>query len=210
MRALLLLLAGLPLAAAAQSVSLAGQMGSKALLVIDGQTQMLAVGETARGVRLLQLQGDQVLVERGGVQSTLRVGAAPVRLAGTAVASGGREVVIPAGAGGHFVTAGAINGRAVRFMVDTGATAVSLGRAEAERIGLDWRRGERVMTHTAGGPVAANVLTLNSVRVGEVEVYNVVAVVVPAEMPLVLLGNSLLGRFSMRRDTDVLRLELKP
>jgi aspartyl protease family protein len=50
-------------------------------------------------------------------------------------------------------------------------------------------------------------VTLNSVRVGEIEVINVPAVVMPAQMPHVLLGNSFLTRFQMRRDNDVMRLE---
>ncbi len=201
----------LPLSLTAQTVSLAGQMGSKALLVIDGQTQMRAVGESARGVRLLQLQGDTALVERAGLQSSLRVGAAPSRLAGTpAPATGGREIVIAAGPGGHFVTAGSINGRAVQFMVDTGATLVSLGQTDADRLGLDWRNGQRVMTHTANGSAAAVLVTLGLVRVGEVQLANVDAIVVPAALPVVLLGNSFLSRMQMRRENDVMRLELRP
>ena len=50
-------------------------------------------------------------------------------------------------------------------------------------------------------------VSLGSVRVGDVTVYNVDATVVPAPMEHVLLGNSFLGRFQMRRDNDVLRLE---
>jgi len=64
--------------ALAQSVSLGGLMGQKALLVIDGQTQVLAVGETARGVKLLKLQDGEALVESGGAQRALRVGGAAV------------------------------------------------------------------------------------------------------------------------------------
>jgi aspartyl protease family protein len=146
----------LPLAATAQTVSLAGQMGNKALLVIDGQTQMLAVGDSARGVRLLRLGADEAVVERDGQQSRLRVGGAPARLAGNASTAGApREIVIPAGPGGHFVAAGAINGRAVQFMVDTGATLVSISQIDAERIGLDWRSGRPVVTQTANGPASA-------------------------------------------------------
>jgi aspartyl protease family protein len=50
-------------------------------------------------------------------------------------------------------------------------------------------------------------LTLASVRVGDVEVPNVEAVVMPAAMPHVLLGNSFLTRFSMKREADTMRLE---
>ena len=66
------------------------------------------------------------------------------------------------------------------------------------------------MSSTANGTVPVHVLTLSAVRVGGVTVSNVTAVVVPAAMPYVLLGNSFLGRFSMRRDSDTLRLELRP
>ena len=50
---------------------------------------------------------------------------------------------------------------------------------------------------------------LRTWRVGEVEITQVGAVVMPQPMPYVLLGNSFLARFQMRRDNDVLRLELR-
>jgi aspartyl protease family protein len=209
LKAALLLAVVLPLAAAAQTVSLGGLMGQKALLVIDGQTQVLAVGESARGVRLLKLQDGEALVESGGTQRSLRVGGAPARLAGGGVAGGGREIVIPASSGGHFVTTGSINGRSVQFMVDTGATLVALSQIDAERLGVDYRSGPRILMQTANGSVQAHQVTLTSLRVGDVEVANVNAIVIPAAMPMVLLGNSFLGRFQMRRENDVMRLEMR-
>jgi aspartyl protease family protein len=92
-------------------------------------------------------------------------------------------------------------------MVDTGATLVAISQGEAERIGLDYRNAPRAMTQTANGAVPVHRINLNAVRVGEVEVANVDAVVIPAQMPYILLGNSFLGRFQMRRDNDVMRLE---
>ena len=198
-------------AAQALDVSLAGQMGAKALLVIDGQTQMLAVGESARGVRLLRWQDGAAVVENGGLQHSLRVGGSPARLAPSGrAASSAREVSIPVTSGGHFVTGGSINGRPVRFMVDTGATLVALSQAEAERIGVAYRDGERVMMNTANGSVPAHRVSLAQLRLGEVELANVAAIVLPAAMPMVLLGNSVLTRFQMRRENDVMRLELRP
>ncbi len=203
--AVLLTVAG---AAAAQSVTLAGSMGTKALLVIDGQPHTLAVGQSARGVTLLQLADGQAQVQRGDSTATLRLGGAPARLTGTPAAStSAQEIVLPVGLGGHFTSAGSINGRTVQFMVDTGATVVALSQGEAERIGLDWRNAPRALTHTANGAVPVHRISLRAMRVGEVEVNNVEAIVMPAQMPYVLLGNSFLGRFQMRRDNDVLRLE---
>jgi aspartyl protease family protein len=195
---------------AAQSVQFAGSMGAKALLVIDGQAHTLAVGETRAGVKLVSVADGVAQVERQGQASTLRLGAAPVALGGAARPSGAREIVVTAGAGGHFFVPGSINGRAVQFMVDTGATSVAIGQAEAERLGLDWRNGQRALSSTANGPVPVQLLTLSSVRVGEVQVANVSAIVMPAPMPYILLGNSFLTRFQMRRENDVMRLELRP
>jgi aspartyl protease family protein len=196
----------------AQTVTLSGTMGAdKALLVIDGQPQMLAPGATARGVTLRRLADGVAEVEVAGQRLQLRLGASPSRVGGGGDApSGGNQIVLPMGLGGHFGGQGAINGQPVQFMVDTGATVVALSQAEANRIGLDWKRGKPGYTHTANGTVPVYAINLSSVRLGNVEIANVAAVVVPAEMPMVLLGNSFLGRFSMRRDSDVMRLEKKP
>jgi aspartyl protease family protein len=191
----------------AQSVTLAGNMGAKALLVIDGQPHTLAVGQSAAGVTLLQLSDGQATVQSGSGRLTLRLGA-PARLAGTPqAATTPREIVLPMGLGGHFMSGGAINGRPVQFMVDTGATVVALSQTEAERIGLDYRSAPRAVTQTANGTVPVHRVNLNAVRVGEIEVNNIEAIVMPAQMPYVLLGNSFLARFQMRRENDLLRLE---
>lgn len=197
-------------AASAQQVMLAGSLGqSKALLVIDGQPQTLAVGATARGVTLKRLGEGEAEVEVDGRTRVLKLGMTPTRV-GQSGPPPGTQIVIPAGPGGHFTAAGAINGKPVRFMVDTGATAIALSQAEANRIGLEWQRGRPGTTQTAGGPVPVNFVNLTSVRIGDVEVNNVGAVVIPAELPMVLLGNTFLSRFSMHRETDVMRLERKP
>ncbi|GCL65015.1 retropepsin-like aspartic protease family protein [Pseudaquabacterium pictum] len=210
--AVTLVLAAMAAGAAAQSVSLQGSMGAhKALLVIDGQPQMLAVGASARGVTLRRLGDGEAEVEVGGQVRLLRLGAAPSRVGtGGGTAEGSGSIVLPMGSGGHFSAAGTINGKQVTFLVDTGATSVALSQSEANRIGLDWKRGRPGLTHTANGTVPVYAVNLTSVRVGDVEIANVAGVVVPSDMPVVLLGNSFLNRFNMRRDNDVMRLEKKP
>ena len=197
----------------AQSVSLAGSMGSdKALLMIDGQPRTLTVGASSQGVLLRRLGDGQAEVEVAGRKRTLTLGAAPARVdgAGGIAVVGDTDIVLPMGQGGHFSGSGAINGRAVQFLVDTGATTVALSQSEANRIGLDWKRGKPGLSNTANGLVPVYAVNLTSVRLGGVEVANVAAVVLPSEMPTVLLGNSFLGRFSMRQDGDVMRLVKKP
>lgn len=206
--ALLALAAG---TAAAQNVVLSGRMGERALLVIDGQPYTTAVGQTVAGVKLRGWAGEQAQLEHGGRSFTLTVGSTPVQLGAGAPrsGSGGREIVLTAGPGGHFATGGTINGKQVRFVVDTGATLVAIGKDDAQRLGLDLSTAQRGMTQTANGAVPVAVVTLNSVRVGDIELANVGAVVLPTPMPIVLLGNSFLSRLQMKRENDVMRLELR-
>lgn len=196
----------------AQTVTLNGALGTQqALLVIDGQPQAVPVGATVRGVKLLSLTATQAEVEAGGARRTLTLGAGPVRVSGGGGSAGGREIVLTAGPGGHFLTTGQINGRAAQFMVDTGATMVAIGQADADRMGIDYRSSaRRGYAETANGRVPTYAVTLTSVRVGDVEVANVDAMILPAAMPHVLLGNSFLTRFQMKRENDVLRLEKRP
>lgn len=198
--------------ARAQGVVLSGRMGERALFVVDGQPVTLKPGERRDGLRLLRwvgAAGDVAEVEIAGQRAQLRVGGTPSLVGGAVPRAAAREIVVSAGPGGHFTPAGAINGRPVRFMVDTGATLVALGRDEAARIGIDLADARPGVSQTANGPVPVHIVVLDRVRVGEVEIGQVGAVVMPQPMPYVLLGNSFLVRFQMRRDNDVLRLELR-
>lgn len=195
--------------AAAQSVVLAGRMGDRALLVVDGKAQTVSVGSSANQVRLLRWVGEEAEVEVSGQKALLRVGGTPAQVGAGARVAGSREIVMTAGSGGHFTPAGSINGKAVSFMVDTGATLVAMGQDDAQRLGLDLKSARAGISQTANGPVRVLMVTLDRVRVGEVELTQVAAVVMPQPMPFVLLGNSFLTRFQMRRDNDVMRLELR-
>lgn len=194
-------------AAAAQTVSLGGSFGSKALLLVDGKPRNVAVGATVDGVRLVSVSGNDAVVEVKGKRVTLQLGGAQVNLGGQPSVESGSRIVLTSDSGGHFFTAGAINGKAVRFVVDTGATTISMGQDDADRIGLDYKSGKRGLVATANGAVQAYRVSLSSVRIGEVLVYNVDATVLPAPLSHVLLGNSFLNRFEMRRDNDRMTLE---
>jgi aspartyl protease family protein len=196
------------MAAGAQSVALQGMLGSKALLIVDGSApKTVAPGDTHQGVKVVSTSGDQATVEINGKRHTLRVGDAPASVGGSVSSNRGTKIVLTAGSGGHFLTQGAINGRAVQFMVDTGATMVGLGVSDAERLGLNYKTGQQGHVGTANGTVPAWRMTLASVRIGDVEVHNVDALVTPQPMPYILLGNSFLTRFQMKRDNDQMVLE---
>jgi aspartyl protease family protein len=194
--------------ALAQSVALQGMLGTKALLIVDGAPpRTVAPGETHKGVKVVSTQGEQAVVEIGGKRHTLRVGDAPASIGGAGSGPRGSKIVLSAGSGGHFFTAGAINGRPVQFVVDTGATSVALSVQDAERLGIDYKKGQPGRSSTANGTVNVYLVKLASVRIGDVEVYDVDGTVVPAGMPYILLGNSFLTRFQMTRQNDQMVLE---
>ena len=193
--------------AQAQSVALAGMLGSKALLVVNGTApKTVAAGETHEGVKVISTRGDLAIVEQDGKRNTLRVGEAPVSMGASKSGGKGNRIVLVAGTGGHFLTAGQINGKAVQFMVDTGATSVAMGAQDAERTGINYKAGQPVAMSTANGNVQGFRIKLDSVRVGDVEVFGVDAVVTPQPMPYMLLGNSFLTRFQMQRENDQMTL----
>lgn len=196
--------------ASAAQVQLNGMLGARsALLLIDGRPRTLEVGSTVAGVRLISLEDGRAIIEMDGRRQTLLLGAHPGRVLGDNAASAPRQITLPMGAGGHFTSMGTINGHATSFLVDTGATSVSISQIEAEKLGLRYLYGRRVMAQTANGIVPAYMLQLDSIRIGDIEVHNVDAIVIPGVIGHVLLGNSFLNRFQMRRDDQQMTLELR-
>lgn len=198
----------LALPAAAQQVALSGVAGGKALVTIDAAApRFLSPGQAHQGVKLLSVQGEAAVIEVNGQRQTLRVGEAPVSQGQSKTDAGAKRVVLTADSQGHFMPPGQINGRQVQFMVDTGASTVALSAADAKRIGLNYKSGTKVNVSTANGNVVGYRVQLDSVRVGDAQVFGVTAIVVPQSMPFVLLGNSFLTRFQMQRTNDQLTLD---
>lgn len=202
--AALLAATGLP-AAYAQSVALAGILGGKALLVVDGSApRSVAPGGSHMGVRVVSVGRDGVVLEVAGAQRAIQLGESPVSIGGSAA---GQRIVLKADARGHFINSGFINGRVMQYMVDTGATTVAIGRPDAQRMGLKFEQGQPVMMNTANGTAQGWRLRLESVRVGDVELRSVDAIVTAEAMPYVLLGNSFLREFHMNRSGDEMVLQ---
>ena len=188
----------------AAEVTLVGLIGAKAIVVIDGGApRALAPGQkTAEGVVLLGTEKDGASFDIDGKKRTLRMGRAY-----SAASPGKQSVTLNADARGHFVTMGSINGGSVRFLVDTGATFVALAAAEAKRLGIDYRQGQRGRLQTANGLVAAYRIKLDTVKIGDIEVNNVDAVVSESDaMGVTLLGMSFLNRMEMKRDGQSMAL----
>jgi len=186
-------------------VGLAGLFPGKALLTINGGApRTVAVGSTtAEGVKVVAIEGESAILEVDGKKRVLRVGQ---NVAAQPSGQGPASVILTADSRGHFFSTGSINGMTVRFLVDTGASMVSLGAADARRIGIDSSKGERGVVNTANGQTAVLRVKLNSVRVGDVVLNNVDALVHENDLPVILLGMSFLNRMEMQRNGDTMTL----
>lgn len=196
--ALVALLAGLP--AAAADVSLIGTFDTKAaILSVDaGAPKTVKVGQSFGGVTVVSVERDRAIVEIDGKRRTLVRGQASYAEGSL---PGNQRVMLSAGFGGHFAAEGEVNGRQVRFIVDTGATLVTLPGSDAARLGIDYRSGPAGMTQTASGTTLAYRVKLDTVRVGPIELNNVDAMVIEKGLDIALLGMSFLNRVEMKQES---------
>ena len=199
--ALLFCAAALP--AAAAEVSFVGAIGDKAaILVIDGgEPRSVKVGQKLGPVSVVSVERERVLIEIGGERRTL--------LRGQHYQSGAgdrQRTVLAADGRGHFIAEGGINGKPVRFVVDTGATVVALPANEAVRLGIDYRKGRPGSTRTAGGVVPVYRVTFDTVRVGAIELQAVDGLVIEQGLDIALLGMSFLSRVDMKNEGQTMTL----
>ncbi|MBZ0105193.1 MAG: TIGR02281 family clan AA aspartic protease [Sulfuricella denitrificans] len=187
----------------ATNVSVVGLFSDKAIVTINGSKQkLIRAGEkTPEGVRLISADSNQAVLEIDGKQQTLSLGQG-VSTGGVQDSDGKASATLTADAQGHFLTTGSINGNPTRFLVDTGASAISMSGAEAKRLGISYLNGERGFSSTANGVSRVYRVSLNTVKVGDISINGVEGIVHESAMPFVLLGMSFLNRVNMKREGD--------
>jgi aspartyl protease family protein len=195
------------LPALAVDVALAGLLAGRAVVVVNGgNPRTLAVGgKTAEGVKLIAVEPGAAVFEVDGRKQRLVLG----EHAASSRGSGGdsTSTTLTSDSGGQFVTQGSVNGASMRFLVDTGASFVSLNAADAARAGIDYRgRGQPMSLSTANGVIRGWRVPGNTVRLGDITLHEVEVSVSEANMPVVLLGMSFLNRLEMKRDGDTMTL----
>lgn len=199
------LLAAAASPAAALELTLVGSFGDKAaVLVLDGgEPRTVRVGQKIGPATLVAVERDRATVEVDGRRRVLVRG----QTYSTAPNPSRRQTaVLAAGPGGHFLADGQVNGGAVRFLVDSGATSVVLPAADARRLGIDYLKSRRGIMQTASGAIPAYLVRLDSVRVGTIELHEVDAVIIEEGLPVALLGMSFLNRVEMRREGSTMSL----
>jgi aspartyl protease family protein len=208
LRTLVLLFLFAPCLAAAADIHVVALTAGKAVVKINGgRTQTLVPGQvTSEGVKLIGATSESAVFEVGGKRRTLAAGEGGA-IATVAPAIRGNSVTLIADESGHFVTTGVVNGTSLRFIVDTGATSVVISSADAKRVGISFLGAPRAFTQTANGVVPVFRVKLDTLKVGDIQINNVDAIVVEGDrLPIALLGMSFLNRMEMRRDGQTMTL----
>ena len=196
-------------ALAASRITVVGLFKDTAIVMIDGKRRTLRSGETSpEGVTLISANSDEAVLEIDGEQKRYGLGG---RIGGRYTKPEQTTVHIWPTPNHMYLVTGSINGYPVDFVVDTGATLVSMNAREARRLGIDYRVvGRPGRSTTASGVDTIYIVNLDRVRVGDIELRNVRGAVHDGDFPThTLLGMSFLGRLEMRQNGQVLELSTK-
>lgn len=180
--------------------------GGKAMVMIDDQRRTLSIGQTSpEGVKLIDADSKQAVLEVDGKQKTYKPGGA---ISLSYAKPEHHEEKIYADDRGMFRSVGTINGRTVRFLLDTGATTVAMNKSQAKQLGVDYRmNGERVVISTASDNVKGYRVRLKSVSLGKIKQRNVEAMVIDGDHPgPILLGMSFLGKLQVEKAGEVMKI----
>jgi aspartyl protease family protein len=191
--------------AAAMNVKVIALFTNKAMLNVDGEQKIISKGETFKGVKLISSSGRGAVVSIDGKQRKLDVNQSIQGNFKSAERKKSR--IYPDSLGMYFVE-GRINGHATPFLVDTGATYVTLSSRHAKKVGIDYKRGLPSYSQTATETVPVWQVKLKSITVGGIRLTNVEASVIEGSQPsTVLLGNSFLSRTQLQRKGTVMELQ---
>lgn len=174
------------------------------MVVIDaGKPRVLAVGDSAQGVRLLRADSQSALFEIDGKRRVLTMGESYAGSGGNA-----KPVArLNADGRGQFYSVGSINGTSVNFVVDTGATLVTISSQEADRLGINYRSGPHGLIYTANGSTNAYHVIFNNIRIGGISLNMVPGTVVEGNgLPIALLGMSFLNQTDIQRNGTTMTL----
>ncbi len=193
---------------AVEKITVMALFNNKAMIKIDNKQLMLKAGETSpEGIKLISANSREAILEYNGVQKTYKLGSEiSANFKGPAE---GITVTVAPDLNGMYEVNGAINGFQVKFLVDTGASLISMNRSDAQRIGIDYKMtGIEGITETASGHTGIYVVNLDTVSVGDITLNDVQAAVHDDNFPTtILLGNSFLSRINMTREDKILQLK---
>ena len=193
---------------AVDEINIVGLFKDRAVVELDGIRRILVPGKPSpEGIVLISANSREAVIEINGKKNTYTLGQ---RISNRFSApTGQKTVTIAPDSAGMYVVSGSINDFQVDFVIDTGATYISMNKHQARRMGLDYKMtGKKGVTSTASGLDKIYIVKLAKVRVGDIVINDVQGAIHDGDFPqYILLGNSFLGRISMKRDGRLLKLE---
>jgi len=205
---LILLVSITPYCLAVEKIIVNGLFKNKAIVTIDGKQRILNIGKTSpEGVKLISANSKEAVLEIDGEQKIYKLGS---HIGGAfKKAPEGVTVTITPDARGSYYVNGSINDFQVRFLVDTGATLIFMNKHVAKRIGLNYRlEGQEGTATTASGLTKMYVMNLKKVKVGNIELRDIVGAVSDGDFPNdILLGTSFLNKIDSHKEGRILKLE---
>ncbi len=180
-----------------------GLIADKAILKVDGKHRVIHIGEsTIEGVRLISISDDRrnITLAVDGIEKRYRLGV------GTDTGGGSAKII--ANDSGMYRANGKINGKPVPFIIDTGATYISLSKKQAEQLGISYQQSTKNgQAETANGVVDIYIVTLDKVELDGIALTNIEAAIHEGEFPnAALLGMTFLNKLKMNREGNILLL----
>ena len=194
---------------AAAKISVVGLFKDKALIVVNGKQRLMRAGETSpEGITLHSASSKEAVIEIDGVRKSYELGG---HFGGRIDGPQSTKVHLYANSANMFESVGSVNGFPINFIVDTGATLVSMNSIEARRMGINYRLTGRPSTSsTASGRSRVYLVMLDRVQLGDISLRNVQGAIHDGAFPeRALLGMSFLSRLDMQRKGKVMELERK-
>ena len=193
---------------AVEKIEVQGLFANKAVLMIDGNRHILAVGKTSpEGVKVISANSRGAVLEVNGKQGEYLLGNTSTLNTVFSKRKSQKETVY-LNSGGMYKTFGSINGRSVNFLIDTGASAIAMNSEQAKNLGIQYDRvGTPTKISTASGFVKGYRIRLKSVTVGGITEKNVAAMVIDGKHPgPILLGMTFLSRLDIEHSGNAMTL----
>ena len=195
---------------AVNKIVINGLFKDKAIVSIDGKQRVLKKGKPSpEGVLLIESNSKEAIIEINGQQNTYVLG---TQIGNTfKPPTAGKKLILTPDSSGMYNISGAINGSHVSFVVDTGATLVSMNSNVAKKLGIDYKlNGKEGLSYTASGTSKIYIVNLKKVKVGDIELRNIKGAIHEGNFPVVtLLGMSFLGKLNMKREGRIMELHKK-
>ena len=201
-----LMLSVVSAAYAAPEIKVVGLFKDQAVVSLGNQLLTIKLGELNESGLYLKSLGEQSAeISYDGVAATYAIGR---NYSGTYKARKQARATVRLNDNFQYLLPGSVNGRMLEFILDTGANSVAMSSQQARGLGINFKSREREVTvSTAQGEVRAWRVVLSRIKVGEIELKQVGAVVIDGAYPLyALLGMSFLSRVTMSNKQGVVTL----